>query len=125
MKNVNNLKNPDAWKTQLIIANKFNSYIDSDEERIMHLKNDSIKITVSHEVDEVVKNLFDYLKNRYPNNFQSMKGSEIVFHYIYLMYYKCHKINPNRGGSYVNYPDWIKNKKSIINPINKKDKKCF
>ena len=43
----------------------------------MHLKNDSIKITVSHEVDEVVKNLFDYLKNRYPNNFQSMKGSEI------------------------------------------------
>ena len=125
MKNVNNLKNPDAWKTQLTIANKFNSYIDSDEERIMHLKNDSIKITVSHEVDEVVKNLFDYLKNRYPNNFQSMKGSEIVFHYIYLMYYKCHKINPNRGGSYVNYPDWIKNKKSIINPISKKDKKCF
>ena len=77
MKNVNNLKNPDAWKTQLTIANKFNSYIDSDEERIMHLKNDSIKITVSHEVDEVVKNLFDYLKNRSPNNFQSMKGSEI------------------------------------------------
>ena len=125
MKNVNNLKNPDAWKTQLTIANKFNSYIDSDEERIMHLKNDSIKITVSQEVNEVVKNLFDYLKNRYPNNFQSMKGSEIVFHYIYLMYYKCHKINPNRGGSYVNYPDWIKNKKSIINPISKKDKKCF
>ena len=77
LKNVNNLKNPDTRKTQLTIANKFNSYIDSDEERIMHLKNDSIKITVSHEVDEVVKNLFDYLKNRYPNNFQSMKGSEI------------------------------------------------
>ena len=125
MKNVNNLKNPDTRKTQLTIANKFNSYIDSDEERIMHLKNDSIKITVSHEVDGVVKNLFDYLKNRYPNNFRSMKGSEIVFHYIYLMYYKCHKINPNRGGSYVNSPDWVKKKKSIINPINKKDKKCF
>ena len=24
------------------------------------------------------------------------------------MYYKCHKINPNRGESYVDFPDWIK-----------------
>ena len=23
------------------------------------------------------------------------------------------------------YPDWIKNKKATINPINKKDNKCF
>ena len=40
------------------------------------------------------------------------------------MSYKCHKINLNRGGSYINSPDWIK-KKAIINPINKKDNKCF
>ena len=51
-----------------------------------------------------------------------MKGSEFVLDYVHLMYYKCHKINPNRGGS---YPDWIKNKKVTINPINKKDNKCF
>ena len=30
----------------------------------------------------------------------------------------------NRGGSYVDFPDWIK-KKATINPINKKDNKCF
>ena len=41
------------------------------------------------------------------------------------MYFKCHKINPNLGGSYINSPDWIKNKKTTINPINKKDNKCF
>ena len=41
------------------------------------------------------------------------------------MYYKCHKINPNHGGSYIDSPDWIKNKKTTINPINKKDNKCF
>ena len=44
---------------------------------------------------------------------------------INLMYYKYHKTNPNRGGSYVDSPDWIKNKKATINPINKKDNKCF
>ena len=41
------------------------------------------------------------------------------------MYYKCHKINSNRGGSYIDSPDWIKSKQASINPITKKDKKCF
>ena len=54
-----------------------------------------------------------------------MKGSEFVFAYIQLLYYKCHKINPNRGGSYIDFPDWIKNKKATINPINKKHNKYF
>ena len=46
-----------------------------------------------------------------------MKGSEFVFDYVHLMYYKCHGINLN--------PDWIKNKKATINFINKKDNKYF
>ena len=54
-----------------------------------------------------------------------MKGSEFVFDYVYLLYYKCHKINPNRGGSCIYSPDWIKKKKATINSINKKDDKCF
>ena len=53
-----------------------------------------------------------------------MKGSEFVFDYVHLLYYKFHEINPNRGGSYIDSPDWIKNKKATINSINKKDKKC-
>ena len=39
--------------------------------------------------------------------------------------FKCHKINSNRGASYIDSPDWIKNKKATINRINKKDNKCF
>ena len=41
------------------------------------------------------------------------------------MYYICHKINLNCGGSYVDCPDWEKNKKATINPINRKDNECF
>ena len=54
-----------------------------------------------------------------------MKGSEFVFSYIRLLYYKYHKTNLNRDGSYVGSPDWIKNKKAIINPINKKYNNSF
>ena len=52
-----------------------------------------------------------------------MKGSKFVFDYVYLLHYKCHKINPNRSGSYMDSADWIKNKKVAINPITKKDNK--
>ena len=54
-----------------------------------------------------------------------MRVNEFVFNYFQLLYYKFHKINLNRGGSYIASSDWIKNKKASINPINKKDNKCF
>ena len=80
---------------------------------------------INDDADEVVKKPFDSLKNKYQNNLESRRGSKFVFNYVQLLYYKCHKINPNRGGSYIDSPDWIKNKKAAINPINKKDNKCF
>ena len=80
---------------------------------------------ISDEADKVIKQLFDSLKNRYRNNLESMKGSELVFYYVHLMYYKCRKINPNLAGSYIYSPERIRNKKVTINPINKKDNKCF
>ena len=43
-----------------------------------------------------------------------MKGNEFVFDHVHLMYYKCHKINPICGGTYIDSPDWIKNKKATI-----------
>ena len=108
-----------------MIANNFIYSIDNVEERLMHWKNDNIEIMVNNEAEKVIKKLFDSLKNRYQNNLETMKGSEFVFDYVQLLYYKCHKIYPNCGRSYIKSPDWIKNKKATINLINKKDNKCF
>ena len=74
---------------------------------------------------EIIKELFDSLKNRYENNLESMKDSRFLLDYVQLLYYKCHKMNPNHGGSYKDSPDWIKNRKTTMNLINKKDNKCF
>ena len=52
-----------------------------------------------------------------------MKGKDFVFDFVHLLYDKYHKKNPNRGGSYIDSRNWIK--KATINPINKKDNKCF
>ena len=83
----------------------------------MHSKK-AIEIMIIDDANEVIKDISDSFKNKYQNNFESMKGNE--FDYINLLYYKCLKVNPNHGGSYIGSLEWIKNKKAAINSINKK-----
>ena len=64
---------------------------------------------INDEADEIIKDLFHSLKNGYQNNLVSIKASEFVFNYVQLLFYECYKINLNRGGSYIDSPDWIKN----------------
>ena len=70
---------------------------------------------INGKADEVIIELYDSLISRCINNLEQMKGSEFVLIYIKLLYYKCHKINLNRSGSYIGSPDWIKNRKTAIN----------
>ena len=52
------------------------------------------------------------------------EGRDFIFDYVDLLHHKCHKINPNHGGSYKDSPNRIKNKKATISPKNNEDK-CF
>ena len=52
---------------------------------IEHRNHDKIEIMINDEADEVIKELFDSLKNRYQNNLLRMKISEFVFDYIQLL----------------------------------------
>ena len=92
----------------------------------MHWQTDNKENKINDKVEEVIQKLFKSLLNRYLNNLEtSMRGSDFIFDCVLLLYYKCHKINPNRSGSYIDSSDWIKHKKVTKNPINKKDNKCF
>ena len=55
---------------------------------VMHSKSGNIEITINDQANEVLKELFDSVKNRYQNDLESMKGSEFVFYYVHLLYYK-------------------------------------
>ena len=67
----------------------------------MHSKKSNIKILIHDQADKVLKELFDSLKNKYQNNLELMKGSELVFNYVHLLYFKCYKINLDGGRSYI------------------------
>ena len=43
---------------------------------------------INDEADKVIKEFSDSLKSIYENNSESMKGSEFVFDYVYLLHYK-------------------------------------
>ena len=79
--------------------------IDYGQEYVMHSKSYNIEIMINDEAGKVIKERFKLPKNSYQNSLESMKGIEFVFDQIHLLYYKCHKINPNCGGSYIDSPD--------------------
>ena len=69
---------------------------DSNEMRTMHSNSDIIEILKGNEVDEIIKELFDSLLQKYKKGLEeSMKGSEFVFDTVDLLYYKLRKISLN------------------------------
>ena len=102
-----------AWKIQLTMTINFVSSKDeSDEIRTMNTKSDNIEITMGSETNETTEELFKLLLQRHQEGLEeSMKGSEFVFDSVGLLEYKLNKISLNRGGSYIDSPEWLKNKK--------------
>ena len=123
---INYYKNKGEWKLQLTAEIRFISLKPgSDETRVMHTKSDNEEIMNGSDTDEIIEGLFESFLEKYEENLQEkMKGSEFEFDCVDLLYYDFNKISISRGGSYIDSPKWIKNKKSTINPKNN-DYKCF
>ena len=95
----------------------FRSPKDSDEIRTVHAKSNNIEIMMGNETDEIIEELFESLFQKYQKGLEEqMRGSTFVFDSIDLFHYNLHKISLNRGGSYIDSPKWLKNKKATINP---------
>ena len=54
------------------------------------------------------------------------EGSDFIFESVELIDYKFHKTSFfKKLKSYIESPEWLKNKGATINSKNKKDDKCF
>ena len=53
-----------------------------------------------------------------------MRGSDFIFNGINYLYYDLNRITISKGGSYIESPKWLKDKKCTINQKNT-DNKCF
>ena len=77
---------------------------------------------------KIIEELFDSFFERYQEYQEglkeSMEKSKFAFVGVDLLYYKCHRVSLNCGGSCIDSPKWIKNKKATIN-LKNNDNKCF
>ena len=123
---INHYKNKGEWKIQLTAAINFVSLKpESDETRVMYTRSFNEEIMEGSDTDEVIKSLFESFLKIYDLNLQEkMKGSDFAFDGVNSLYYDFNKTSINRGGSYIDSQQWLKNKKSTINPKNNDDK-CF
>ena len=75
---------------------------DTDEERVMYSKSDNIETMIHDKADEFIKKRFQSLFYRYQIGLEtSVRGSDFIFDCVIFLYCKCHKINLNRGRSYI------------------------
>ena len=123
---INDYENKGEWKFQLTAQINFISLKpDSTETCVMHTRSDNEEFMNGSDTDEIIKELFKSLLQRYQKNLQEkMRGSDFAFDGVNFLYYDFNKISINKGGSYIDSPKWLKNKKSTINP-NNNDYKCF
>ena len=110
---INYYKRKGEWKLQLTAEISFISLkLGSGETRVMHTKSDNEEIMNGSDTDEIIEGLFESFLQKYEENLQEKtKGSEFEFDGIDFLYYDFNIISINRGGSYIDSPKWIKNKK--------------
>ena len=123
---INEKKNKGEWKLQLTARTSFVSLKpDSDEARLMHTRSNSAEFMNVSETEEIIESLYRSLLQNYNDNLQEkMRGSDFVFNGINHFFYDFNRVSISKGGSYIESPKWLKDKKSTINQKNN-DNKCF
>ena len=117
---INDYKIKGEWKIQLTAQINFISLRPgSDETRVMHTRSVNEEFMNGSDMDEIIKELFKSLLQRYQENLQEkMRGSDFAFDGVNFFYYDFDKISISRGGLNIDSPKWLKDKKSTINKKN-------
>ena len=71
---------------------------------------------IGSETEEVAEKNIVSLLQKYQDNLQNkMKGSDFIFNGANYLFYDFNRITIRKGGSYIEIPKWLKDKKYTIN----------
>ena len=99
---INDKRKRGEWKIQLIMKINFISSKNFNDTRDVHSKSDNVEFMMGVETNEIIKNLFNSLLQRYQKGLEeSMKGSGFMFDYVDSLNYIFHKIDLKKSGSYI------------------------
>ena len=103
----------------------FISSIGPEETRIYYTFSDNVSIIQGSDTNNITREIFRSFLHNYQKNLKIIKGSDFVFESVELIDYRLHRVCLKRGGSYIKSPEWLKNKKVVINPKNKNDVNAY
>ena len=123
---INVYKAKGEWKLQISSEISFVSQKPgSDETRTMYSRSIPEEIMSGSETEEIIEKLIKSLLQKYQDNLQNkMKGSDFIFYGVNYLFYDLNRITISKGGSYIESPKSLKDKKCTINQKNT-DNKCF
>ena len=120
----------DELDKKILKLEKYHDYDEYEYKGIkdikdMYTRSDNEEFMNGNDTNEIIKSLFESFLQRFEENLQEkMRGSDFEFNGINFFNYNLNKTSTYRGGSYIDSPKWLKDKKSTINPTNN-DLKCF
>ena len=113
---INGYKTRREWKIQLTMRISFICFKDSKEACTMYTKSRNIEIIMGNETDDIIEELRKSRLQNYKKDLKKpMRGSNFAPDSIDLLYYHLQKISLKGGRSYIDSPEWLKNKKSNNN----------
>ena len=115
------------WKIQLAMLNRCISSKNFEEMHSVYSASNNIETFMGSDTDVIIDKIFDTILERFQKARETSfeRGSEFIHESVELLYYYFHKIEMKRGESYIESPEWLKNKRETINPKNKNDDNCF
>ena len=89
---------------------------------MLHNKSGDAEIIISKDTDEIIREIFDLLLDRFQAGLeQSMEGTGFVLNIVDELHYNSHTINLKCVGSYTDSFEWVRSKKSYNKQKNNYD----
>ena len=112
-----NEKKNDNQKIQLEIGINFKHIVDIEKKYTFHVNSKNIEILPGDDVNDIIKELTDSFYKNYEERLLILKnGSGYVYDNVEVLAIRFHKMEIKRGSSYIESPEWRKNKKAAIKP---------
>ena len=120
-----NEKKTTEQKIQLDIGINLVHITDGKRMRF-YTKSENIKCLPSSNTEDLLNELLASLYEKFKEDLRLCHtSSSFVYESIEELNIHFHKVDLQRGASYINTPNWIKTKKATINPKNTNDVNCF
>ena len=91
----------------------------------MHTRSVCEEFMSGSETEEIVEKLFRSLLQRYQDSLnEKMRSSDFIFNGVNYLFYDFNRVSISKGGSYIESPKWLEDKKCTVNQKNNNNK-CF